>query len=97
MALHRAGKPPQNAFVESFDARFRDGRLNETLFSTLTEARNAIRSWKEDHIPNRCNSAFGNATAAGFALKPKLEKQAAQGQRLSSGLSLGQRKKKVSV
>ena len=28
------GKPMQNGFVESFNERFRDKRLNDTLFST---------------------------------------------------------------
>ncbi|WP_371410081.1 integrase core domain-containing protein [Mesorhizobium sp. LCM 4577] len=27
----------------------RDERLNNTLFSTLSEGRNAVTSWKEDH------------------------------------------------
>ena len=45
------GKPMQNAFVESFNGRFRDECLNDTLFSTLSEARSAITSWKEDYNP----------------------------------------------
>lgn len=36
------GKPTQNAFVESFNGRFRDECLTDTLFSTLVEARSAI-------------------------------------------------------
>jgi transposase InsO family protein len=32
------GKPTQNAFVESFNGRFRDECLNDTLFSTHAEA-----------------------------------------------------------
>lgn len=47
------GKPMQNAFVESFNGRFRDECLNDTLFSTLTEARSAITSWKEDYNHHR--------------------------------------------
>jgi len=43
------GKLTQNAFVESFNGRFRDECLNDTLFSTLAEARSAIASWKEDY------------------------------------------------
>jgi putative transposase len=45
------GKPMQNGFVESFNGRFRDECLNETLFSTLTQARAAIELWKEDLNP----------------------------------------------
>ena len=33
------GKPQQNAFVESFIGRLRDQCLNDTLFSSLAEAR----------------------------------------------------------
>ena len=71
------GKPTQNAFVESFNGRFRDECLNDTLFSTLTEARIAIRSWKEDYNRHRPHSALGNLPPAEFASKAALEKQAA--------------------
>lgn len=71
------GKPTQNAFVESFNGRFRDECLNDTLFSTLTEARTAIRSWKEDYNRQRPHSALGNLSPAEFASKATLEKQAA--------------------
>jgi putative transposase len=33
------GKPQQNAFIESFIGRLRDECLNETLFSSLSQAR----------------------------------------------------------
>ncbi len=42
-------KPMQNGFVESFDGRFRDGCLSETLFSSLPRARAEITGWKEDY------------------------------------------------
>ena len=71
------GKPTQNAFVESFNGRFRDECLNDTLFSTLVEARSAIASWKDDYNRHRPHSAHGNITPAEFALKSTLEKQAA--------------------
>jgi putative transposase len=71
------GKPMQNAFVESFNGRFRDECLNDTLFSTLTEARSAITSWKEDYNHHRPHSALGNMPPAELAIKSTLEKQAA--------------------
>ena len=71
------GKPTQNAFVESFNGRFRDECLNDTLFSTLSEARSAITSWQEDYNIHRPHSALGNMPPAEFALKSTLEKQAA--------------------
>ena len=33
------GKPTQNAFVESFNGRLRDECLNETLFTSMVQAR----------------------------------------------------------
>jgi putative transposase len=71
------GKPMQNAFVESFNGRFRDECLNETLFSTLGEARRAIRSWMEDYNHSRPHSALSNQTPAEFARKFQLETWAA--------------------
>ena len=70
-------KPMQNAFVEGFNGRFRDECLNDTLFSTLAEARSAITSWKEDYSHHRPHSALGNRTPAEFAMKSTLERQAA--------------------
>jgi putative transposase len=70
------GKPVQNAFVESFNGRFRDERLYDTLFSTLPEARSAIASWKEDYNHPTPHSAIGNMPPAEFAIKSTLERQA---------------------
>jgi Integrase core domain len=39
LALHRAGKPVRNAFVESFKSRLHDEWLNEHIFLSLAEAR----------------------------------------------------------
>jgi putative transposase len=54
------GKPMQNGFVESFNGSFRDECLNETLFSTLTQARTEIIAWKEDY--NRTDHIHRSAT-----------------------------------
>src|SRR6185369_10921949 len=43
------GKPTQNAFVESFNGRFRDECLNENLFATLGEAGRIIEEWRIDY------------------------------------------------
>jgi len=71
------GKPMQNGFVESFNGRLRDELLNETLFSSLAEARSAITDWKEDYNNRRPHSALGNVPPVEFAMKIRLEKQAA--------------------
>jgi len=46
------GKPMQNGFVESFNGSFHDECFNETLFSSVTQARAAITAWKEDYNRN---------------------------------------------
>jgi putative transposase len=71
------GKPMQNGFVESFNGSFRDECLNETLFSSLAQARIDITEWKEDYNRNRPHSSLGNITPNEFAMKIALEKQAA--------------------
>jgi putative transposase len=71
------GKPMQNAFVESFIGSFRDEFLNETLFSTMREAREAITAWQEDYNRQRPHSSLGNLTPQEFAMKSRLETQAA--------------------
>lgn len=71
------GKPTQNAFAESFIGRFRDECLNETLFTSLGEARVKIQNWKEDYNQHRPHSALGNITPAEFAAKTALENLAA--------------------
>ena len=40
------GKPMQNAFIESLNGRLRDELLNETLFSSLAQARVALGCWR---------------------------------------------------
>ena len=40
------GKPQQNAFVESFNGRLRDECLNETLFTSLRQARAVLAAWQ---------------------------------------------------
>ncbi|MEP4258361.1 MAG: IS3 family transposase [Rhizobiaceae bacterium] len=71
------GKPMQNGFIESFNGSFRDECLNETLFSSLPQARQQINEWKEDYNTQRPHSSLGNITPNEFAMKMALQKQAA--------------------
>jgi putative transposase len=71
------GKPQQNGFVESFNGSFRDECLNETLFSSLAEARHHIRLWKEDYNVIRPHSSLGNLAPREYAQKQNLQKVAA--------------------
>ncbi len=56
----------QNGFIESFNGRLRDECLNETLFSSLSEAREILKIWKEDYNQIRPHSALGNLAPAEF-------------------------------
>jgi putative transposase len=63
------GKPTQNAFIESFNARLRDELLNETLFTSLAQARAVLNAWKDDYNHARPHSALGNLTPNEFAAR----------------------------
>lgn len=71
------GKPTQNAFVESFIGRLRDELLNETLFSSLAQARIVLAAWRADYNASRPHSALGNIPPAAFAEKMRLAEAAA--------------------
>ena len=71
------GKPQQNAFVESFIGRLRDELLNETLFSSLAHAREALAAWRDDYNRTRPHSALGNLPPAEYAQKIQLAQEAA--------------------
>ena len=40
------GKPNENAFIESFNSRFRDECLNEHVFRSLEDAKRKIEEWR---------------------------------------------------
>ncbi|NKL81342.1 IS3 family transposase [Rhizobium leguminosarum] len=61
------GKPIQNAFIESFNGRLRDELLNETLFSSLPQARSALSNWRSDYNDHQPHSGLGWLTPAEFA------------------------------
>lgn len=73
------GKPMQNGHVESFNGRMRDELLNESLFSSLKEARIVIAQWVDDYNNIRPHSSLGYQTPAAHAAKLK-----------ARGLSFGQ-------
>ena len=56
LAFIRPGKPTDNAYIESFNGKFRDKCLNTHYFSTLQEAREKIGEWRDLHnnfLPHR--------------------------------------------
>jgi len=61
------GKPTQNAFIESFNGKFRDECLNDNVFATLAQARRIIESWRVDYNENRPHRSLGQKTPKEFA------------------------------
>lgn len=70
------GKPMQNAFVESFNGRFRDECLNEHLFTTLAEARCLIEEWRIDYNTTRPHTSLGGLAPAVYAKRNHLNRPA---------------------
>jgi putative transposase len=56
------GKPVQNAYIESFNGRFRDECLNQSWFASLAEARMVIEAWRQAYNGARPHSALGYLT-----------------------------------
>jgi putative transposase len=67
LKLIAPGKPTQNAFIESFNGRFRDECLNDHWFESLHAARAIISAWRRDYNEQRPHSALGYRTPAEFA------------------------------
>jgi len=69
VTLHfiQPGKPTQNAFVESFNARFRDTCLNQHWFRDLNDAREVIDHWRYHYNYVRPHSSLGYVPPAVFA------------------------------
>lgn len=61
------GSPWQNAWIESFNGRFRDEFGNGRHFHSIHEARVLIEDWRIDYNQNRAHSAHGGLTPAAFA------------------------------
>lgn len=63
----RPGKPVENAFIESFNGRFREECLSTEWFTSLTHAQRSIESWREDYNETRPHSSLAGRTPAEFA------------------------------
>lgn len=60
------GKPTQNAFVESFNGKFRDECLNEEWFATIKDARNKIEVWRNEYNTERPHSSLNGLSPYEF-------------------------------
>ena len=69
LAFIQPGKPTQNAFVESFNGKFRNECLNQYWFRSLHEAEHIIEQWREHYNTVRPHSSLGYVTPVAFAKK----------------------------
>jgi len=56
----RPGKPTDNAFIESFNGKFRAECLNAHWFMGLDDAREKLEDWRKDYNNVRPHSSIGN-------------------------------------
>ena len=62
LSFIRPGKPIENAYVESFNGRFRDECLNEHWFASIAHARRLIEAWRIEYNTERPHSSLGDRT-----------------------------------
>ncbi len=61
------GKPTQNAFVESFNGKFREYCLDLNWFASLEDARSTIEHWRQHYNHVRPHRSLGKKPPAVFA------------------------------
>jgi putative transposase len=66
LEFSRPGKPTDNAFVESFNGRFRDECLDQHWFASLEEARQTVEAWQIEYNTVRPHRALGQQTPAAW-------------------------------
>ncbi len=67
LRLIEPGKPNQNAYIESFNGRFRDECLNEHWFTSLAHARSIFSTWQKEYNEDRPKKSLGGKTPADYA------------------------------
>ncbi len=67
LSFIRPGKPNENAYIESFNGKFRDECLNEHWFLTLQYAREVIEQWRVEYNTEREHSSLGERTPQEYA------------------------------
>lgn len=67
LRLIEPGKPNQNAYIESFNGRFRDECLNEHWFTSVPHACVVIEAWRREYNDERPKKILGGLTPTAFA------------------------------
>lgn len=71
----RPGKPVDNCFIESFNARVRDECLNANVFVSLADARRKIEMWRIDYNEHRPHSSLGGRSPQAMLRLQKPERR----------------------
>ena len=56
------GRPVENAYIRSFNGKFRDECLNENWFIGLGQALEVIEAWRLDYNRDRAHGSRGHLT-----------------------------------
>jgi len=62
----RPAKPIENAFIESFNGRFRDECLNVHQFASIADVPRKIEAWRLDYNQRRPHGSLGHLTPSEF-------------------------------
>ncbi|MDD2741619.1 MAG: IS3 family transposase [Rhodocyclaceae bacterium] len=65
--LIEPGKPNQNAYIESFNGRFRDECLNEHWFTSMRHAQDIIEAWRREYNEERPKKSLGGMPPTAYA------------------------------
>jgi putative transposase len=78
----RPGKPTDNAFIESFNARLRAECLNQNWFDSLADAQQALSNWRDYYNHERPHSALGNLAPCVYANNQSQQREAESSQEI---------------
>lgn len=67
------GKPIQNAFIESFNGKFRRECLDQNWFIDLDDARRTIEEWRHEYNNERPTKPLGKLTPSEFAKRYEIQ------------------------
>jgi len=82
------GKPTQNAYIESFNGKFRNECLNDNVFISLHSAQKIIEIWRQDYNSERPHSSLNDLTPEEF-VKTFVKDQQTENTKLKLVQSMG--------
>ena len=85
----RPGKPMDNGHIESFNGRLREKCLNAQAFSSITEAKMTIETWRQDYNTVRPHSALAGMSPEEYRRATKGENPETRSTNLSLVYSTG--------